>query len=225
MAVEIISLGHPITLHDPNPPAIPAPEISQLYSIAADAANVFILKIALHSGTHVDAPAHVIESGLHITDFSPPELIYTRPVVVDLKLNDAQIVEPEHLRPAIEAGKAADLLLLRFGYGPARREEPQRFRERCPGLGVAAAEYLRAALPGLRALGMDVPSLACIAHLEQTMSVHNVLLEGEGRRFLVIEDMNLEQDLRGLQRVILAPWQVAGVDSTPCTIFGERQID
>jgi arylformamidase len=225
MAVEILSLGYPITLHDPNPPAIPSPEITCLYSIAADNAYVFILKIALHSGTHVDAPAHVIEGGLQITDFSPSELIFIHPVVVDLKLNDAQIVEPEHLRPAIEAGKEADLLLLRFGYGPARREEPQRFRESCPGLGVTAAEYLRTALPGLRAFGMDVPSLACIAHLEQTMSAHNVLLEGEGRRFLVIEDMNLEQDLRGLQRVILAPWQVAGVDSTPCTIFGERQIN
>jgi arylformamidase len=225
MAVEILSLGYPITLHDPNPPAIPPPEITPLYSVAADGANVFILKIALHSGTHVDAPAHVVEGGVRITEFSPAELIFTHPVVVDLKLDDDQIVAPEHLRPAIEAGREADLLLLRFGYGPARRGEPQRYRERCPGLGVPGAEYLRAGLPQLRALGMDVPSLACIAHLEQTMSAHNVLLDGEGRRFLIIEDMNLEQELGGLQRVILAPWQVAGVDSTPCTVIGERQID
>jgi len=224
MPVEFLSLGYPITLHDPTPPAIPAPEITRLYSIAADNANVFILKIALHSGTHVDAPAHVVAGGFCITDFSPPELVFSSPVVVDLRLADGQIVEPEHLLPAVQAGRKADLLLLRFGYGPVRRHAPQRFRERCPGLGVAGAEYLRAELPNLRALGLDVPSLACIAHLEQTMPAHNMLLEGEGRRFLVIEDMNLEQDLSGLQRVILAPWQVAGVDSTPCTVFGERQI-
>ena len=71
MSVEIISLSHPITLHDPNPPAIPAPEISQLYSIAADGANVFILKIALHSGTHVDAPAHVVDGGLQRVILAP----------------------------------------------------------------------------------------------------------------------------------------------------------
>jgi arylformamidase len=224
MTMEILSLGYPITLHDPNPPAIPPPMITPLYSVAADGANVFILKIALHSGTHVDAPAHVVEGGLRIIDFSPAELIFTCPIVVDLKLDDAQVVGPQHLLPVVEAGKEADLLLLRFGYGPVRRDEPQRYRERCPGLGMPGAEYLRTNLPQLRALGMDVPSLACIAHLEQTMSAHNVLLEGEGRRFLVIEDMNLEQDLGGLQRVILAPWQVAEVDSTPCTIFGERQV-
>lgn len=222
MALEYLSLGFPIASHDPNPPAIPPPEITQLYTIAADGANVYILKIALHSGTHVDAPAHVVDGGVRITEFSLAELVFTCPVVVDLELEDAQIVTPEHLRLVVERGKEADLLLLRFGYGPARRDEPERYRERCPGLGVPGAEYLRANLPRLHALGMDVPSLACIAHLEKTMPAHNVLLGGKGRRFLVIEDMNLEQDLSGLERVILAPWQVAGVDSTPCTVIGER---
>ena len=75
MAVEIISLDHPITLHDLNPPAIPAPEISQLYSIAADGANVFILKIALHSGTHVDAPAHVVDGGLQRVILAPGQVV------------------------------------------------------------------------------------------------------------------------------------------------------
>ena len=75
MSVEIISLGHPITLHDPNPPAIPAPEISQLYSIAADGANVFILKIALHSGTRVEAPAYVVDGSLQRVSLAPWQVV------------------------------------------------------------------------------------------------------------------------------------------------------
>ena len=71
MADQILSLDYPITLHDLNPPTIPAPEISQLYSIAADGANVFILKIALHSGTRVEAPAYVVDGSLQRVILAP----------------------------------------------------------------------------------------------------------------------------------------------------------
>ena len=44
-------------------------------------------------------------------------------------------------------------------------------------------------------MGLDVPSVAVIACLESTMPAHNELLAGDGRRFLIIEEMNLDQDL------------------------------
>jgi hypothetical protein len=67
---------------------------------------------------------------------------------------------------------------------------------------------------------MDVPSVACIPYLEETMACHNELLGGEGRRFLIIEDMNLEQDLSRLREVRMNPWIVQGMDSGPCSIVG-----
>jgi hypothetical protein len=36
----------------------------------------------------------------------------------------------------------------------------------------------------------------------------------------VVEDMNLEQDLSGLESVIIAPLMVDQIDGCPCTIFG-----
>ena len=62
--------------------------------------------------------------------------------------------------------------------------------------------------PDLKAVGMDVPSLACIKYLEETMKSHNILLSGKNRKFIVIEDMNLEPDLAGLCEVRLNPWLV-----------------
>jgi len=79
---------------------------------------------------------------------------------------------------------------------------------------------LRASFPDLRAVGMDVPSFSCIRHLDETMRAHNVVLGGEGRRFLIVEDMDLDQDLSGLAEVWLAPLLVDGTDSGPCTVFG-----
>ena len=89
-----------------------------------------------------------------------------------------------------------------------------------PGFGVESARWLRQTCPNLRAMGLDVPSVAVIAYLESTMPAHNELLAGEGRRFLIIEEMNLDQDLTELVEVRLNPWLVQGMDSGPCSIVG-----
>ncbi len=220
-ARRMILLSFPMSPDSPVPPAIMPMQITPRYQVSSgDDANVYRVSFDNHSNTHVDAPAHVVEGGLRIMEFTLADFVFMRPVVLDLSLPDATIIAPEHLRPHRERLREADILLLRLGYGPVRQREPQRYLARCPGFGVAGAEYLRQELPGLRAVGMDVPSFACIEHLAQTMQAHNVVLEGTGRRFLLIEDMDLDKDLSALSQVLLVPWLMDGVDSTPCTVLG-----
>jgi kynurenine formamidase len=213
-------LSHPLGVDDPRPPAIPAPELSDLYTIARDGARVHVLRVANHTGTHLDAPAHVIPDGLTITDFMPEELVYRRPAIIDLRLPEAAVVEPRDLVAAVEGLDDPDLLLVRFGCAELRRRDPSAYSTRCPGFGRAGARWLRERFPRLRAIGLDVPSIACIAHLDETMAAHNELLGGEGRRFLIVEDMRLDPDLSDLGEVRLWPWLVRGMDSGPCAAVG-----
>ncbi|MGH2346333.1 MAG: cyclase family protein, partial [Chloroflexota bacterium] len=201
------------------PLAIPVP-LEPFLTLERGGARVYRLELANYSGTHVDAPAHVIADGLRLEEFRPEELWFRRPVVVDVQAPDDGMLEPADLHPHAATIDGADLLLLRFGYGAVRTGDPARYGSRCPGLSVAAADYLRETYPGLRALGMDVPSIACIAHLELTMPAHHALLGGAGRRFLIIEDMRLDADLSALHTVFLAPWLVVGMDSAPCAVYG-----
>ncbi len=213
-------LSYTLGMADPRPPAIPAPELTDLYTIPRHGASVQILRVANHTGTHVDSPCHVVAGAIPITEFRPEELIFTRPVVIDLRLPDATIVMPEHLQPHVERLQQADLALFRFGYGEVRRTDPQRFSARCPGFGVESARWLRQTCPQARAIGLDVPSVAVIADLESTMAAHNELLSGAERRFLIIEEMDLDYDLSLLVEVRVAPWRVQGMDSGPCSIVG-----
>lgn len=213
-------LSFPLDVNGPRPPAIPAPTLKLFNTIETDGAAVQILTVANHTGTHVDAPRHVIKDGLCLTDFSPREFIFTHPVVIELSLEQSEVVTPDDLKPLERQFHGADLVLFRFGYGRLRREKPKQFNDRCPGFGVEAARWLRECFPEMRAVGMDVPSVACIAHLEETMGCHNELFGGKGRRFLIIEDMNLEYDLHGLHEVRLGPWLVTGMDSGPCSVLG-----
>jgi kynurenine formamidase len=213
-------LGFPLVENAPSPPAIPTVELSPFMSMPADEANVTLIKLTSHTGTHLDTPGHVIQDGLRLTDFQPADFIFDHPIVLDLPLGDGAIVQPQQLAPFVDQGQAADLLLFRFGYGPVRRVDPRRFSTQAPGFGVESAAFLREKFPRLRALGMDVPSLSTIASLETTFQAHHALLGGAGRRFLVIEDMNLEQDLSGLSAVIVAPLLVDRIDGGPCTVIG-----
>jgi kynurenine formamidase len=220
---QYIFLGFPQREDAPSPPAIPTIERSPFLTIKEDGANVTMMRLTSHTGTHMDAPFHVIAGGLTISDLDPGDFVFEKPYVIDLPLQDATVVQPKDLDPFIEGGQEADLLLVRFGYGPIRRADPDRYSMKSPGFGVDSAAYMRRRFPRLRGLGMDVPSLSCIEYLEETMAAHHELLGGEGRRFIVIEDLNLEQDLSGLSRVIVAPLMVENMDGAPVTVIGERK--
>jgi arylformamidase len=219
-AERIVLLSHPFNPADPLPPAIPPGRIEPFMTLDRDGARTYRLSLVNHSGTHADAPAHVIASGHRIADLAPTDFVFHRPVLIDLTAADDAVIEPEDFLPHADALREADLALLRFNYGEVRRNDPARYSSHCPGLSVAAAEYLRTTCPALRGLGMDVPSIAVIAHLEETMPAHHALLDGPGRRFLIVEDMCLEGDLGDLQAVFVAPWLIAGIDSAPCAVYG-----
>lgn len=215
-----LSLGFALRSDAPSPPAIPTLQREPFLTIEKDNANVTLLRLTSHTGTHLDVPRHVMPDGLTTTDLDPADYIFDRPVVIDLPLGDCAVVSPADLEPALEIGRNADFLLFRFGYGDVRRSEPARYSTRAPGFGVESAAFLRASFPSLRGLGMDVPSLSCIDSLDATFEAHHRLLEGAGRRFIVVEDMHLDQDLAGLARVIVAPLLVDGCDGGPCTVYG-----
>lgn len=217
---KYVWLSFPMSLNTPLPSMVPRPELTELFSITQHGFALHILRAANHTGTHVDAPGHVIADGLPITAFTPDELIFTRPMVIDLHMGSRKVVMPEKLTPFARQLEETDLALFRFGYGPVRRENPTRFAGSSPGFGMEAARWLRWNCPALRAIGLDVPSLAAIPRLEETMPAHNILLEGEGRRFFILEDLDLEKDLTGLREVRVNPWMVEGMDSSPCTVVG-----
>lgn len=213
-------LGYPLSSTSPTPPAIPPIQYDPFMTIEKDGANVTRLLFTSHTGTHMDAPLHVISGGFSITDLNPEDYIFNSPLVIDLSMPDSAVVQPEQLEPFVADAQEADLLLFRFGYGSVREQDPSRYSTKSPGFGVSSAEFLIRKFPNMRGIGMDVPSLSCIEHLETTFDAHQILLSGNERRFIVIEDMYLDQDLSELKMVIVSPLMVENLDGAPVTVIG-----
>ncbi|HEY0829161.1 MAG TPA: cyclase family protein [Bacilli bacterium] len=217
---KYLKLSYNLSASGPYPPAIPRLETEVLYSIEQDGANVYKASITSHSGTHVDAPYHVAPEGYKITDFSMADFVFDRPCCIFITIGDTGLFQPEHLEPYRTVIEKSDLLLIKTGYGQYRESDPVRYSLKNPGFSIKAAQYLRDTFPSLRALGLDVISLAAIEVLEEGMEAHRVLLGGAGRKFLIFEDLNLQDDLSDLQQVIALPLLMDGVDSGPCTVLG-----
>ncbi len=216
-----VELSHRLREDAPLPPGVPRMRVQQHYSMErGDVSNLFVLQLSNHSGTHVDAPWHFIASGLRICDFRLEEFVFERPLCIDVAIGDGQLLEPAHFEPHAEALGQADLLLVRTGYTQVRREAPERYALQSPGMSVRGASYLADDFPRLRAIGLDTISLAAMQHLEEGLEAHRILFRGEGRRFLIIEDMNLDFHLSQLRRVMAVPLFIEGVDSSPCTVIG-----
>ena len=215
-----VYLTYPLALDGPRPPAIPAPELTEFLHIITDMASVQKLSLYSHVGSHLDTAAHVIEGGRHITDFSPEELVFYRPTVIDIRVPDDTVLMPNDFAPLISEIKETDFLILRLGLGMVRKNEKERYAKHSPGLSLEAGCFLVESLKNLRGIGLDGPSLACIARLDETMKVHNTMLSAHNGSFIVIEEMNLEYDLTGLCCLTVNPWLVEGMHSGPCSVIG-----
>jgi kynurenine formamidase len=216
-----LELSHRIDFRTPLASGVPPFKFEHHCSITrGDDANMFMLHFSNHTGTHMDAPWHVVASGLRIGELPLEDFVFERPACLDVSLHEGEMLEPVHLEPHGELLGQCDLLLLRTGFSVMRKEDPQRYAMQSPGVSIAAAAHLAANFPKLRAIGLDTISIACMQHLDQGLEAHRTLLSGEGRRFLIIEDMNLQYDLSRLNRVIALPLFIEGIDSAPCTVIG-----
>jgi kynurenine formamidase len=212
-------MSHILSENGPYPPAIPPLEVTSYLDIAHGGGNVFSAKMTSHSGTHIDAQAHVKVGGKPVTEFPIRQFVYEKPYVADIPMNDRELFTPEHFYPHAEQMKKCDLLLIRTGHQKYRNSDPSRYIMDNPGFSIKCAKYLHDNFPDMKTLALDTPSFSAMSLLDEGMPAHLTYI-GERCGF-IIEDVNMDFDLSGLKRVFVAPWFMQGLDSAPCTIIGE----
>lgn len=218
----ILNLSHHLNTEQPNWPGAPGLTVRPAHQMAnGDVANTHVVEIYTHYGTHCDVPSHFISGGRTLTDFSIEDFIFDSPVLLDLKLADDELVQVSHLEPHLSEIEQADLLILRSGF-EHRRSDLARYVAHSPGFSSDAAEFLRERVPSLRGIAMDWLSLCALAHVEEGLEAHRVLLEDrDGNVVLIFEDVALAKVPGQVSRVWALPIFVEGLDGFPCTIIAE----
>lgn len=222
--IRHLLLSYPLGVDTPRYRDNPPVRIWPQYAMAAgDGFNQYFVMSVTHSGTHMDCPRHFNAAGPSVADLPLEFFVFEHPVVLDLPKRDDALIIADDLAPHRDQLAAADLLLIRTGFGQVREADPQRYGWHNPGFAASAGHWL-VSLPRLRAVGLDTPSASAAQHLDEGIRFHQVVLgrdRPDAAPFVILEDVDLRGALAGLHRVYALPLIIQGVDSSPCTIFAE----
>lgn len=194
-------------------------DINPIKSIAhGDSANVFSFTLENHWGTHIDCPAHFFEKGQNIIDYPPEFWVFRHPLIIDVDLKPGELLRCSGWTDAITLG--IDIILFKSEWGKLRKTEEYGIDN--PGIHPEVGFFLRGTYPSVRAVGIDWVSISSFKNRETGRHAHRSFLNPDGinNPMLIIEDMDLSYDLRGLREVWVAPLRVEGIDSAPCTVIG-----
>lgn len=194
-------------------------DIHAIKSIAkGDSANVFGFLLQNHWGTHIDCPAHFFEDGRKVTDYPPEFWLFRNPQVIEVSLKPNELLQynrwTEYINPE------TDILLFKSGWYKLRNREIYSFEN--PGIHPEVGFFLREKYPAIRAVGIDWISLSPYKDRHIGREAHKAFLNHNGinNPILVIEDMDLSHDMKGLQELRTIPLLIDMLDSAPCTVIG-----
>lgn len=202
--MNCLDLTHTIAPGMPVYPGTEPPQFTRPCTIARDGFNEHRLALFSHTGTHLDAPAHVL-AGAPTLDRLPPENFCGPAVVVDV----SNLENPE-ITPDILAGLPGDAVeFIIFYTGWCHKwGRPDYFN----GFPVPTLETARLlAERGLKGVGVDAISVDPVSAVD--LAVHKVLL---GRGVLVIENLTNLQQLVGKQFTLYCfPLKIEAGDGSP----------
>ncbi|MBN1248964.1 MAG: cyclase family protein [Anaerolineae bacterium] len=203
--MPIVDLSHPITSGMPVYPGDPAPTSAQVTSLAETGYVTRQLVLGSHTGTHIDAPAHMLAGGPTLSDL-PIATFIGLARVLHLPVEAGKTIALARLAPHETDLEACGFLVINTGWH-RRWGQPDYFAN-YPTLSVDAANWL--ARQGLKGVGLDTPSAD--GPTSQVYAVHHALL---GAGMVIVENLTNLDALPDRVTFSAFPLPIAGADGSP----------
>lgn len=203
--MRFIDLSHTIKTAMPVYPGDPPVSVKQVAKIGIDGYGLRRFEFGSHTGTHMDAPAHVLEGGRSLDRISPERFV--GPAVV-LRATDLRKIDADALRALPLA--TADFLLLHTGWD--KKWGQTAYYEGYPTLTADAVEFLKTL--SLKGVGFDCPGPDAAG---EDLWRHRALL---GADILLIENLTGLEKLPATGSIFYAiPLPIRDADASPVRAF------
>jgi arylformamidase len=198
--MQIYDVSVPLSAATPTYPGDPGIEIKQWLSLTnGDAANVSVLHFGLHSGTHVDAPAHFIEGGAKVDSLPLQSLIGAAQVIgvrEDIKVINESFV-------ATNCDHKCERILFKTRNSNFWNDPAQGFRADYTFIDPSAAKLL--VKLGIKLVGIDYLSVEQFQ--SDKFETHHILLSDN---IVILEGLDLRAVAAGSYELICLPLKIAG---------------
>ncbi len=189
----------PLSSKTPTYPGDPGIDIHQWASLEkGDAANVSLLHCGVHSGTHVDAPAHFISGAARVESLLLDSLI-GEALLVEVPA-DRELVDAHFVAANVPAG--TERVLFKTRNSDFWIQETKDFRTDYVYLEPEAAHHL--AQIGIKLVGIDYLS---IEKFKTANHPTHLALLSEG--IVILEGLNLFEVMPGRYELLCLPLKIA----------------
>ena len=203
---KIYDLTVSVKTYMPVWPTNPLPDIKPVGILSRDGYNAEVMQMATHTGTHIDAPYHMLENGITVDAIDLNSLIGYG-YVVRPKFNGVEITRDD-LAKVWRPEYDGNIILIETGWW-RKRAFTKEFLYDFPGLSLDAARFLIE--HKVKTVGIDTLGIEPYNHTD--FAVHKLLLSNG---IIIIEDLaNLDQLADGKRYLIIAlPLKLQGASGS-----------
>ncbi len=206
----IVDLTLPLYADVPVKPGDPRVVIDELRDIATEGYRLTHLSIGTHTGTHIDAPSHIIKAGDTLNSISFDVLVGPC-CLVNVAGEPGSSIVLKDLIIHEEAIRSAGRVVLKSGW--AKRWGTPEYYRNSPSITMEAARWLAGKDVHVKLVGFDMPTPS----VKQEIDIHKVFLKAG---IPIVECLNLENLTQSHFEIVVAPLPLHNREGAPCRVLG-----
>jgi len=202
--MKYIDLTHKIENNMPVYPGTANLEMKPSNTIEKDGFREKIIKFCSHTGTHMDAPSHMLEAGNNLDDYDCSKFIGKALLLA--------IEDEENIKDYQEELKTVDFIVFRTGW--SKYWGKGKYFENYPCISKKTTDYL---------MGFDLKGLAfdaiSIDPIDSKFENHYIVFQNN---MVIIENLtNLDQITEKIFELIVLPLNIKEADGSPIRAIGK----
>ena len=198
--MQLYDVSVPLSDATPTYPGDPRIEISSWLTLEkGDNANVSLMKFGLHSGTHVDAPAHFIKGGAKVDSLPLGSLLGEAEVVAVPE--DVQVIDRSFV--VANCARQSQRIIFKTSNSAFWNNQHEGFREDYVYIDPEAADWL--VETGIKLVGIDYLSVEQFK--STSFQTHHAFLSNG---VVILEGLDLREVPGGVYELICLPLKIAG---------------
>jgi len=170
--------------------------------------NISRYELSVHSGTHIDAPYHVLTDGMGVDSIPLGKLI--GPVQV-IEIPDGISIITDDVLREMQIMRNASRILLKTSNSKLWDIIPAVFTSDYAGIDTSGATYILSS--GIGLVGIDYFS---ISHYTDLLHPHELLL---GSNVVILENLDLRDIEPGTYVLYCLPLKLTGTDGAPARVI------
>jgi len=183
--MKIIDLSHTVSPGMPVYPGTEPPRFTDACTIDTIGFAEKEMTMYSHTGTHMDAPSHIIE-GAKTLDQLPPDHFVGKSSLVDVTSNKHPSIDCDFLKSHEHLIESSEFLLLHTGWSKLWGKDT--YFQGYPVLSSKAATWLT----GFQLKGIGMDTISADEAESTTFPIHTILLD---RNIVIIENLRNLQAL------------------------------